>query len=98
MEVEADAEQQVMHFTVWDTSIGIAEEDLECLFQPFKQLDSSLSRKYEGTGLGLALVESMVKLHGGRISVESELGKGSRFTITLPWEIRSGSNQSPIKE
>jgi len=55
LEVEADAEQRVMHFTVWDTGIGIAQEDLDRLFQPFRQLDGSLSRKYEGTGLGLGI-------------------------------------------
>jgi len=88
LEVEADLEKRTVDFIVWDTGIGIAEEDLDRLFQPFMQLDSSLSRKYEGTGLGLALVDSMVKLHGGSIAVESEVGKGSRFTITLPWEKR----------
>ncbi len=84
LEVKADSETQIVSFIVWDTGIGIAEEDLSHLFQPFRQLNGSFSRKYEGTGLGLALVDSIVKLHGGSISVESEIGKGSRFTITLP--------------
>jgi CheY-like chemotaxis protein len=66
--------------------IGIAQEDMERLFQPFVQLDASLSRRYEGTGLGLSLVFRMVEMHGGSISVESEVGKGSRFTISLPWK------------
>lgn len=85
LEVEEDCEQHLAHFTVWDTGIGIAEEDLDRLFQPFVQLDASLSRKYQGTGLGLALVDNIVKMHRGSISVESEIGKGSRFTISLPW-------------
>ena len=62
----------------------LAHDDLAHLFQPFAQLDSSLARQYAGTGLGLALVSRMVDLHGGRISVESEIGKGSRFTVWLP--------------
>jgi len=86
LEVEGDSEQQTVHFTVWDTGIGIAPEDMERLFQPFVQLDASLSRKYEGTGLGLALVSRIVDLHGGSVSVESEVGQGSRFTVSLPWQ------------
>lgn len=69
---------------VWDTGIGIAEEDRQKVFSKFEQLDSSASRKYEGTGLGLSLAKSMVELHGGRIWVESEIGRGSRFRFTLP--------------
>jgi PAS domain S-box-containing protein len=71
-------------FTVRDTGIGIAPEDLTRLFRPFSQLDSRLSRQHEGTGLGLALVRRLAELHGGSVTVESELGKGSAFTITLP--------------
>ncbi len=70
--------------SVSDTGIGIAPDDLDKLFRPFEQLDSSLARKYEGTGLGLALVEKLVTIHGGKISVTSELGKGSRFTALFP--------------
>jgi len=76
----------VVHFTVWDNGIGIAREDLERLFQPFVQLDSGLTRQYPGTGLGLALVRRLVNLHDGSISVESSFGKGSRFTVSLPWQ------------
>jgi signal transduction histidine kinase/ActR/RegA family two-component response regulator len=72
-------------FTVWDQGVGIAQEDIKLLFQPFVQLDAGLAREYQGTGLGLALVSQMIRLHGGRVSVESEVGTGSRFTITLPW-------------
>jgi CheY-like chemotaxis protein len=75
-----------VRFIVWDTGIGISPEKQALLFQPFVQLDGSLARKYEGTGLGLALAHSMAKLHGGSVTVESAgLGQGSRFTITLPW-------------
>lgn len=84
LEVEADSEQQFISFCVWDTGIGIAKDDMARLFQPFTQLDSSLARQYEGTGLGLSLVYYLVNMHGGNISVKSEVGKGSRFTVSLP--------------
>ena len=86
LEVEGDPENRVVRFTVWDTGIGIAKEDMDRLFQPFIQLDSSLSRKYEGTGLGLILAYRIVNLLGGSVSVESEVGQGSRFTMLLPWK------------
>jgi len=87
LEVIGDPEAEAVHFTVWDTGIGISPQDMERLFQPFVQLDSSLSRRYEGSGLGLALVRRLTELHGGGVSVESDgvPGKGSRFTISLPW-------------
>lgn len=85
LEVKKDLAQEAVHFTVWDTGIGIAPEDLARLFQPFVQLDSKLARQYYGTGLGLSLVSRMTEMHGGGISVESEVGRGSRFTVSLPW-------------
>jgi signal transduction histidine kinase/CheY-like chemotaxis protein/low affinity Fe/Cu permease len=86
LEVVGDAEREAVHFTVWDTGIGILEEDMGRLFQPFVQLDSSLSRRYAGTGLGLSLVYRLADMHGGSVSLESEVGKGSRFTVSLPWQ------------
>jgi len=85
LQVRGDAERRVVNFAVWDTGIGIAPEDLSRLFRPFVQLDSRLAREYSGTGLGLSLVHRMADMHGGSMSVESEPGKGSRFTISLPW-------------
>ncbi|HZW23105.1 MAG TPA: hybrid sensor histidine kinase/response regulator [Noviherbaspirillum sp.] len=70
--------------SVIDTGIGISEEDLGRLFKPFVQLDSGLARKYEGTGLGLALVKQLVELHGGVVTVSSQPQQGSEFTAWLP--------------
>lgn len=85
LEVTGDSEAKAVHFTVHDTGIGIAPEDLPRLFRPFTQLDSSLSRQQTGTGLGLALVQRMTDLHGGSVSLESFPGEGSHFTVSLPW-------------
>lgn len=74
-----------LEVSVSDTGIGIAEPDLRRLFQAFLQLDSSLARTFEGTGLGLTLVRNMAALHGGTVGVISALGKGSRFVVWLPW-------------
>ena len=87
LEVIGDEEGEVVHLVVWDTGIGILPEDRERLFQPFVQLDNSLSRRYEGTGLGLSLTYQLAELHGGSVALESDgvPGRGSRFTISLPW-------------
>lgn len=79
--------------TVWDQGIGIPKEQQALLFQPFQQLDTSLSRRYEGTGLGLALTQRLARLHGGDVSVESEAGQGAQFTIKLPLDCRSVAQQ-----
>jgi len=89
LEAGADPERSVVRFVVWDTGIGIAPEDLGRLFQPFVQLDAKLAQQHGGTGLGLALVKQLVELHGGSVSVESEQGHGSRFTVTLPLILRT---------
>jgi PAS domain S-box-containing protein len=82
---QGDRDKGLITFEVWDTGIGIAEDMFERLFEPFVQVDSSLARHYEGTGLGLALVKSLTDLHGGSVSLSSTLNEGSRFCITLPW-------------
>jgi signal transduction histidine kinase len=85
IEVNGSPAEQLARITVWDTGIGIRSEDLPRLFQIFVQLDSSLARQYNGTGLGLALVQRLAELHDGSVSVQSQPGHGSRFTICLPW-------------
>jgi PAS domain S-box-containing protein len=75
---------------VTDTGIGISPTDRDKLFQPFIQVDSSLNRQYEGTGLGLALVKQIVELHGGYVTLESELGQGSCFSVYLPYTPTKG--------
>ena len=85
LRVTADAAAGIIFFTVEDTGIGIAPDDIVQLFQPFQQLDSRLSRQHEGTGLGLSLVRHLADLHGGSVTVESTIGQGSRFTIALPY-------------
>jgi PAS domain S-box-containing protein len=82
--------QSAIRICVTDTGIGIKPEDLDKLFQPFRQLDTGLTRQHEGTGLGLAICKRLVDRLGGTISVESEWGKGSTFSFTLP--IEGGSN------
>ncbi len=89
LEVYEDVAQELITFTVWDTGIGITEEDMRKLFRPFVQLDSKLSRQYQGAGLGLALVYRLTELHGGSVTVASKRNQGSRFTITLPHHAKS---------
>jgi len=77
-------EEDWVIFEIEDTGIGIAENHLSLLFKKFQQLEDSRTRTHEGTGLGLALTKQLVELHGGKIKVESTLGKGSLFTVSLP--------------
>ena len=87
LDVTGDQERQTVSFSVWDTGIGIDNADMQRLFQPFVQVDSSYTRQFEGSGLGLALVYRMIKLHGGNITVNSMVGQGSRFTVSIPWRM-----------
>ncbi|HBE48527.1 MAG TPA: hypothetical protein DDW76_06900, partial [Cyanobacteria bacterium UBA11369] len=72
---------------VQDTGIGIAQENLDRIFETFRQVDQSLSKKYYGTGLGLAIIKSLVQMMNGKITVQSVLGEGSTFKIEIPREI-----------
>jgi signal transduction histidine kinase len=81
--LKAGRREGVVEISVTDTGIGIAPEDQAAIFEEFRQVGSD-ERKREGTGLGLTLAKKFVELHGGRIWVESEVGKGSTFAFTLP--------------
>jgi protein-histidine pros-kinase len=95
VEVSLDVEaERLLRLRVRDTGIGIAAADMERLFEAFQQLDAGSARRYEGTGLGLALTRRLVELQGGRIGVESEPGRGSTFTVTLPMAIEQPQGQS----
>ncbi|GEM_PF-3653033 len=97
LQVRANAETEVIQFSILDTGIGIAPEDLRRLFQPFTQVDSKLNRQYEGTGLGLMLVQKLTDLHGGSVHVESKAGEGSTFTVNLPW-MKDGAAYQETRE
>lgn len=81
--VYLDDNQKTVQFIVEDTGVGIPPSMLESIFDRFSQVDGSLSRAQEGTGIGLSLVQELVKLHGGRVYAESVMGKGSRFIVDV---------------
>jgi signal transduction histidine kinase len=84
VDVSAMKENSDVRIAVRDTGPGIADEDQARIFEEFQQARDTNGERPEGTGLGLALSRSLVELHGGRIWVESEVGKGSTFTFTIP--------------
>ena len=92
---ELDADLHVVEFTVWDTGIGIAEDEQDRIFEAFAQADSGLARRYDGIGLGLAYARRMADLMGGEVRVESAVGKGSRFIVTLPAPAVQGAALPP---
>ncbi len=84
VKLTSEKDDNELRVSVEDTGIGIMPDDQKKLFRPFTQLDSSARRQYEGTGLGLTLVKKFVELHDGKVTVHSEVGKGSTFTFTIP--------------
>ncbi len=90
---------EFLKISVTDDGIGISPEGMERLFKPFSQIDSGLSRQFEGTGLGLAMVRLLAELHGGSVAVESAEGEGSCFTVWLPLRVAEAapliSTQTP---
>ena len=95
LQIERSSGDASVICSVWDSGIGISQENLGRLFQPFTQLDSRLSRQYNGTGLGLALVRRMVEMHGGTVRVQSAPGQGSRFTFNIPMQMDYVSPNDP---
>ena len=84
--LQAEEREKYVDISVEDTGIGIPPESLDEIFDRFHQIQRKERGSREGTGIGLAIVKSLVELHGGNITVHSEPGKGSRFTVTLPRE------------
>jgi len=82
--IDVKDKNEFVEMSVKDNGIGIEEKNLDAIFDRFKQVDESLSRNSEGTGIGLSLVKSIVELHGGSIYAESEVGEGSKFIVKLP--------------
>jgi two-component system, sensor histidine kinase and response regulator len=96
--VEQDAKDVELLIQVHDTGIGIDENDLDKLFQPFTQVDGSLTRRYGGTGLGLSICKRMVELMGGEVGVISNKGTGSNFFFTVPLIIYEGSIEQSLPD
>ena len=95
---EARSEGDWLTFTVGDTGIGMTSEQLGKLFQVFSQADENISVKFGGTGLGLAISRRLCVLMGGDITVESEMGKGSMFRVSLPAAVYSNESQPQASE
>lgn len=86
-------DNRLLEVTVEDTGIGISKKDLKKLFEPFQQIDSSLTKKHDGTGLGLHLTQKLLTLLNGQVSVTSSVGKGTTFVVTLPLNNEEISNE-----
>lgn len=92
--VEGKKDGDSVSVNITDTGIGIPEDKMKNLFTKFYQVDPSLGRRYGGTGLGLSITKQLVEAHGGKISVESELGKGSKFSFILPVKNKANIKKS----
>ena len=95
--IDVKDKDEFVKISVKDNGIGIEEKNLDTIFDRFKQIDESLSRNTEGTGIGLSLVKSIVELHSGCIYAESEVGKGSKFIVKLPSLNVSNENSNSNK-
>ena len=94
MTISARCISKAIEFKVKDTGIGMPQDMLPSIFQMFRQLDSSNTRSYGGSGVGLYIVKKFVDLLSGKIDVESVLGEGSTFTITLPLDVSETSHSN----
>lgn len=82
--LDVDTDKKILQFSVKDTGMGMSEESLETIFDPFTRYDLKKNAKIQGTGLGMSIVSNLIKAMGGEINVESELGKGTKFTVCVP--------------
>ena len=95
MVIKADAGNGSFELSVRDTGPGISAADQAKLFQEFQQADNPKTRKKEGTGLGLAISKRIIEMHGGQIWIESQVGQGSTFFVTLPVRVQEQAHVSP---
>jgi signal transduction histidine kinase len=95
--VTTQNQERGIAISVTDTGIGIPREALALIFEPFRQVESSTARRYEGTGLGLHIVKRFLELLGGEVAVESEKGRGSTFRVWLPTGKDSKRTNSDMK-
>ncbi len=96
--IDAKAKDDQAVIEVWDEGIGIEEKELERLFDPFEQVGQTKAQKPEGTGLGLAISKRLVEAHGGDLTVESKIGDGSRFSVSLPGMVAAHSMKVKLKK
>jgi signal transduction histidine kinase len=89
VEISVDEKDGLLTYRVTDTGVGIPPDKIDSLFTEFKQTDATIASEYGGTGLGLSISRKFVEMHGGRIWVESELGKGSAFIIEVPLRVKT---------
>jgi two-component system, sensor histidine kinase ChiS len=89
VEITVALKDGTLVYRVADTGIGIPPDKLETVFAEFKQTDATIASEYGGTGLGLSISKKFVEMHGGRIWVESELGKGSAFIFEIPLQAKT---------
>ena len=89
VEIAVELRGDLLYYRVTDTGIGIAEDQVDTIFGEFRQGDATITREFGGTGLGLSITKKIVEMHGGRIWVESELGKGSTFWFTIPLRVEA---------
>ena len=97
LEVRADLASKMLHFSVWDSSIGIWLEEIKNLLQPLEQHDQDLSSHDSSIRLEMSLVQQLVELHSGSISVERSEGSGNRVTVSLPWQESRENRRDPFK-
>jgi len=89
--ISVEPNGETLAFRVADTGIGIPPDKIDNLFTEFKQTDATIASEYGGTGLGLSITKKFIEMHGGRIWVESELGKGSSFIFEIPLRVETGA-------